>query len=433
MSKLRYGARVARLTIGNFLGDACLRDAAALSFYTLFSLAPVVMVSVQVASLFAAGVDFEQELVQQFTNLVGERGAEGVQVLLDTLRQEDASGLRLLVGALVLLFSATNIFVNLQDAFNGIFSVIPSGRSVIKKVLDRLISLGIILSLGLVMIMSLVIDSTVVLLQRWLTEAFPDLAVYVISAIQYLVLAFLATAEIYALLHFLPDVHLSRRYKLRGCALIALALLFGKSTIGWYIGNSSFGELGGAAASVIVLMLWIYYSSMIVFLGAEFIKAMAIADNVALHPKHYAVKVQSVIVEKDAAAPETAVADAPVIAPSVEPGAKPAPSETCLAAVTPAARAELLATANKDSAPPVASETTAPPDEVVADAAITAKAELASAEASAAAAADTAAADTAAADTGAIESGDPAASSAGAEDAEEPRDAQFPDNVKHAR
>ncbi|MEY4640171.1 MAG: hypothetical protein RLZZ227_165 [Pseudomonadota bacterium] len=366
MSKLRYVARIIRLTISNFLGNNCLRHSAALSFYTLFSLAPMVMVSVQVASLFAAEVDFERELVAQFGNLVGERGAEGVTVLIDTLEETDASRFQLLIGAVLLMFSATSIFVQLQEAFNEIFSVIASGRGFIKKALDRLISLGIILSLGLVMILSLVIDSSVVLLHKWLSGAFPELAVIFINALQYTVLGLLATLEIYALLNFLPDVHIPREYKVRGCALITLLLVFGKSTIGWYIGSSSLGEIGGASASVIVLMLWIYYSSMIVFLGAEFIKSMAIVDNVVLQPKRYAVRVQSVIVEKDPKTPETAAADDPVIAPSIETGKTP---EACAAAVVaaahPAVRAELAASSAAATDGAALGSSLAPSDHVV--------------------------------------------------------------------
>jgi membrane protein len=298
MKMLAYIFRTLVRTVRNFISDYCFRYSAALSFYTLFSIAPMVMVSVHAAGILASDIDFQGELVRQFTGLVGEQGAEGITVLIDTVEDEDATGFQLLLGTFVLMFSATNIFVQLQSAFNEIFSVVSSGRGLIKKVLDRVISLGIIVSLGLVMIISLVIDSAVVLLQNYLIATFPDVAVFFITLIQYLVLVSLATVEIYALLHFLPDVHLPVKYKIRGCMFITLLLVLGKSLISWYIGNSQFSELGGASSSVIVLMLWIYYSSLIVFLGAELIKAMADIDNVILRPKRYASRVESVVVEE---------------------------------------------------------------------------------------------------------------------------------------
>lgn len=298
MKTVKYIFSVLIRTIRNFISDYCFRYSAALSFYTLFSIAPMVMISVHAAGIIAADIDFQGEIIRQFTGLVGEQGAQGVTVLIDTLEDEETTGFQLLIGTGVLLFSATNIFVQIQSAFNEIFSVVSSGRGVIKKILDRVISLGIIASLGLVMILSLVIDSAVVLLQNYLLATFPDLAVFFVSLIQYLVLVSLATIEIYALLHFLPDVHLPVKYKIRGCIFITLLLVFGKSTISWYIGNSQFSELGGASSSVIILMLWIYYSSLIVFLGAELIRAMAAIDDVVLRPKRYASKVESVVVEE---------------------------------------------------------------------------------------------------------------------------------------
>jgi membrane protein len=299
MKAAAYVLRVLVLAVKNFFADSCFRHSAALSFYTLFSLAPMALISVQVASLFAAEVDFKRELVQQFTDLVGPQGADGVAVLLDNLENEETTRFRLFIGALVLMFSATNIFVQLQAAFNQIFCVVSSGRGIIKKALDRLVSLGIILSLGLIMILSLVIDSAIVLLQNWLTSSFPGMTLFFVALIQYLLLALLGTVEIYALLHFLPDVHLPRRYKVRGCALIALLLVLGKSLISAYISTNQLSELGGAAASIVVLMLWIYYSSAILFFGAETIRSMAAIDKVPLVPKRYAVKVKSVVVEEE--------------------------------------------------------------------------------------------------------------------------------------
>jgi membrane protein len=298
MNTLKYIFRLLIRTVKNFIGDYCFRYSAALSFYTLFSIAPMVMISVHAAGIIASDIDFQGELIRQFSNLVGERGAQGITVLLDTLEDEESSGFQLLFGTGVLLFSATNIFIQLQSAFNEIFSVVASGRGLIKKFLDRIISLGIILSLGLVMILSLVIDSAVVLLQNYLIATFPDIAVFFVSLLQYMLMVLLATAEIYALLHFLPDVHLPVKYKLRSCVFITLLLVFGKSAISWYIGSSELNELGGASSSVIVLMLWIYYSSLIVFLGAELIKSMAAIDNVILRPKRYAARVESVVVEE---------------------------------------------------------------------------------------------------------------------------------------
>jgi membrane protein len=283
------------VAISNFIADGCFRYSAALSFYALFSIAPMVMVSVSTAGLLAPDVDFQNELIQQFTQLVGERGAEGVRVLLENMEDEATSRFRLVVSTAVLVFSATNMFIQLQAAFNVIYSVTVTGRGFLKLALDRLVSLGIILSLGLIMFISLVVDSLIVLLQGHLIARFPDVTVIFVSILQYAVMATLAGLELYALLHFLPDVHIPRRYKIIGCLTITTFLIVGKSLISWYIGTSNFSDLGGASSSVIVLMLWIYYSSLILFFGAEVIKALANADGVELEPRRYAAKVKKIV------------------------------------------------------------------------------------------------------------------------------------------
>lgn len=360
---VRYAFHVLVLSVKNFLADSCFRHSATLSFYTLFSLAPMALISVQVAGFFAADVDFERELVQQFSDLVGPQGAQGVAVLLENLENEETTRFRLIIGAVVLMFSATNIFVQLQAAFNEIFCVKPSGRGIIKKALDRLVSLGIILSLGLIMIMSLVVDSTMVLLNNWLAASFPGMARYVISFLQYFVLALLGTLEIYALLKFLPDVHIPREYKVRGCAAIAVLLVLGKSAISAYISTNQLSELGGAAASIVVLMLWIYYSSGILFFGGELIRSMAAIDGIALPPKRHAVKVKSVVVEAEnqtQAEPEDAREKAhEVLPPSADPEAHVATAEADVdpLAVTPASNAQPPVTHPAAVAPDTTGET----------------------------------------------------------------------------
>src|SRR5687768_522372 len=120
LNTFRYIFRVFVRTVKNFTADYCFRYSAALSFYTLFSIAPMVMISVYAADILASNIDFQSELIRQFQNLVGEQGAQGVTVLIDALDDKETSGFQLLIGSAVLLFSATNIFVQLQSAFNEI-------------------------------------------------------------------------------------------------------------------------------------------------------------------------------------------------------------------------------------------------------------------------------------------------------------------------
>lgn len=296
---IRYSFEVAKSALVGLFGDKCLRSSAALSFYALFSMAPMVYLAVYIASLLAADVDFQHQITDQFSSLLGDKAAEGMTVLLDSLETEKQSRFQLLAGLAVLAFSATNIFVQVQGTFNEIFGVQPrTGAGLIKQVIDRVISLGIILSLGFLLIISLVLDSFVIAFSDYLFSVFNDAALIVVQLLQTLLLVTLVTGVIYAMFEFLPDVYLQRRHKIIGSVLVAGMLLLGKYAISVYIGSSRLSELGGASASVIVLMLWIYYTSLILFLGAEVIKAVADVDGAKLIPRRYATRVRKVVISE---------------------------------------------------------------------------------------------------------------------------------------
>jgi len=300
MKQLKYVWKVTRKAGVHFDADNCYRYSAALSFYTLFSIAPIVYISIYVAGIFASDVDFRQLVSNQLSTIVGESGAKGVTLLLESLENRDQTVIELIIGIFVLLFSATNIFIQIQGSINEIFRVKPREEVGFKKILfDRLTSLGMILSLGFVMLISLVLDSIVVALRNWLERAFTDLTIDLITVGENLVIALLTFAVIYALFKFLPDVKVPKPYLIRAGLVITILLLIGKFGINWYISSSRFSDLGGASASIIILMLWVYYSSYILFFGAELIRAMGTVDGYKFQTSHYASRVKVVRVEKD--------------------------------------------------------------------------------------------------------------------------------------
>lgn len=300
LTRGRYVFHVAKGALVGLFSDKCLRSSAALSFYALFSMAPLVYVAVYIASLLASDVDFQQQITQQFSSLLGDKAAEGMTVLLDSLDTRDQSRFQLFIGLGVLAFSATNIFVQVQGTFNEIFGVQPrTGAGLIKQIVDRVVSLGIILSLGFLLIVSLVLDSLVLAFSDYLFAVLNDAAVIVIQLLQVFLMIALMAGVIYAMFAFLPDVYLTRRHKVIGSVLVAVMLLLGKYAISLYIASSRLSELGGASASVIVLMLWIYYTSLILFLGAEVIKAVADVDGTTLTPRRYATRVRTVVLSEN--------------------------------------------------------------------------------------------------------------------------------------
>ena len=168
------------------------------------------------------------------------------------------------------------------------------GKGFKKLVIDRLISLGMVLSLGFIMIISLILDSLVVAFVDFLSESFDTLSVAMALAAQYSLILLLVYGVIYALIRFLPDVVIPKKFIFRGSLITALLLIIGKFGIGWYIGSSNFSQLGGASSGIIILMLWVYYSSVILFFGGELIKAMAKVNEVYIRATRYAKRIKYV-------------------------------------------------------------------------------------------------------------------------------------------
>lgn len=295
MNNIKYVWKVIKVAIPSFITDRCFRFSAALSFYTLFSIAPLIVLAIYVAGIFADDAVVRDEVTSQFRSLIGPQGAEGVRTLMDTLHREDQNTFSLIAGIGILLYSATNIFIQIQTSFNEIFKVKAiEGKSFKKLVIDRLISLGMVLSLGFIMIISLVLDSLVVAFVDFLSESFDILSVALAIIAQYGIILILIYGVIYALIRFLPDVIIPKKFLFRGSFITALLLLIGKFGIGWYIGNSNFSELGGASSGIIILMLWVYYSSVILFFGGELIKAMAKVSDVYIRSARYAKRIKYV-------------------------------------------------------------------------------------------------------------------------------------------
>lgn len=300
MKHLKYAWKVTKTAIPSFIADHCFRFSAALSFYTLFSIAPLILLAIYIAGIFADDAVVRDQVTSQFQNLIGTQGANGVRTLMDTLHREDQSTFSLIAGIGLLLYSATNIFIQIQTSFNQVFMVKAlEGKSFKKLIIDRLISLGMVLSLGFIMIISLVLDSIVVTFIDFLSNAFDELSVAMAMIAQYGLMLVLVFGVIYALIRFLPDVVIPKRFLFKGSIITALLLLIGKFGIGWYIGNSNFSELGGASSGVIILMLWVYYSSVILFFGGELIKAMAKVSDVYIKSTKYAKRIKYVEVDNE--------------------------------------------------------------------------------------------------------------------------------------
>ncbi|MET0855470.1 MAG: YihY/virulence factor BrkB family protein [Telluria sp.] len=255
------------------------RDAsrgAALAFYTLFSMAPILVLVIAVAGFFYGAEAAQGQLLGQLRGLMGEKGAEAIQLVLAGARNEE-SGLRAtIIATALLLFGATSVFAELKDSLDEIWSVPkPTGPTWWDVIRTRLLSFGLILVLGFLLMVSLVVSAALAILENFVGGLYKD-ATLILSWIAWLI-SFGVIAVLFGVIYkLLPRIKLSWRDVTIGALGTAAMFELGKYLIGLYIGNSGVANSFGAAGSTIAMLLWVYYSAQIFFLGAEFARQYAL-------------------------------------------------------------------------------------------------------------------------------------------------------------
>ncbi len=277
--------------------DDALRLGASLSFYTLFAIAPVLLVSIAIAGLVFGAEAVRGELVGQMDDLVGRDGAGAVQALLEGASKRQSGIFATIAGTVTLILAATGAFLELQAAFNAIWRVKPKPTVTIRAyAAARMRSFGFVVAIGFLLLVSLVISAALSAFNGWLGRRAPGWPV-LLQALNIIVSFFVTTALFTMLFKFLPDVKLLWRDVVTGAVVTALLFTAGKHLIGLYLGQSSTASSYGAAGSVILLLLWVYYSSQILLLGAEFTRIYAEAAGERPRPEAFAERSQSFLRE----------------------------------------------------------------------------------------------------------------------------------------
>ena len=282
---------ISKRAVAAWWNDNVSRLGASISYYTLFSLAPMLVIAIAIAGFFFGEEAARGEIVGQIQGLVGKEGARAVQAMLQGAAQQRSSGIVAgIVGVVTLVLGATGVFLELQTALNGIWQVKPKPSAGIKGVVrQRLISFGLVVGVGFVLLVSLLVSAALSALGKFLGGYVPGYAVLgqALNVLLSLAVITLLFAMIYKVL---PDVELTWRDVWVGGLVTAGLFSIGKLVIGLYLGTSSTASTYGAAASVIVLLLWVYYSSQIVLLGAEFTRFYVDCCGRAPEPMAHATK-----------------------------------------------------------------------------------------------------------------------------------------------
>jgi len=260
-----------RETVFEWYEDRAPRLGAALAFYTVFALAPGLIVIIALAALLLGHEAAQGQIIDQVQDLIGVAGAQAIQAAIESARSAGslvATGL----GVLTLLFGLWGVFGELQDALNTIWGVTARPwRGVIGAVKERFWSFAMVVGIGFLLLVSLAASAWLAAVGKFFAQLSP-LPVAVMETANAL-LSFVTITLMFAVIYkLLPDVKITWQNVWVGAAVTALLFTIGKSLIGLYLGRSTVASVYGAAGSLIVILLWIYYSAQVVFFGAEFTK-----------------------------------------------------------------------------------------------------------------------------------------------------------------
>ncbi len=290
MKWIRRYLHVLKDAAAAFMEDNCIKLSAALSYYTIFSIGPLLVIVISLLGLFFGQDAVRGRLFGQIKGLVGPEAAIQIQDIIQNIQNTDSGTIGTIVGTIILIIGATGIFTEIQDSINFIWSLrAKPKRGLLKLLINRLLSFSLIISLGFLLLVSLVVSALMDLLNDRLTRLFPKPTVYIFYVLNH-VSVFVIISILFAIIFkVLPDGKIKWKDALVGASFTAILFLIGKAGIGYYIGSSSLGVTYGAAASIIIILTWVYYTSIILYFGAEFTKIFALEYGGGIVPNNTAV------------------------------------------------------------------------------------------------------------------------------------------------
>jgi len=252
-----------------FLDDKGFKMAAALSYYSAFSLGPLLIIVIAIAGFFFGEDAAKGQIFSELKNLVGPDGAIMIETILKGAASKSAGIFAAVVSIVLLVLGSIGVFLELQESLNIVWGVeLKPGRGLWLFIKNRLVSFSMVVATGFLLMVSLIISSAISLINTYMGEQFPSILpmAFIFNNLSSLIVLTVMFAMVYKVL---PDVMISWKYVWFGSILTSVLFTLGKYLISLYLGSSSFSSTYGAAASLVILFLWIYYSGLILFFGAE--------------------------------------------------------------------------------------------------------------------------------------------------------------------
>lgn len=292
---------LAKETFSDFSNSNPTVFAASLSYYTMLSLPSLLVLIISSAGALLGEEAASGKLYEQIKGLVGPKSADAIQDIVQNVNQTGGSLLATILSIVTLIISATTVLMTLQNALNHIWGVKVQAKSKwwLKTILDRVFSMAMVVSLGFLLAVSLLMDTLISALQTSLQNLLGETSVYLIWIANNVISLGIATVVFAMIYKILPDVKLRWKDVWAGAAFTTILFVIGKFLIGLYLGNSSLTDTYGAAGSIVVVLIWVYYSSMIVLFGAECTQVYARRMGNGIQPSRYAVRIETQIVNEE--------------------------------------------------------------------------------------------------------------------------------------
>ncbi|MBL7835655.1 MAG: YihY/virulence factor BrkB family protein [Cyclobacteriaceae bacterium] len=290
---------VLKQSLVSFVQGDSFTHASSIAFYTIFSLPAILLISLSIGSTLFDRADVQRELVSQVGLLIGSGSAMEIENILINAARHTDTWLARVIGIITLVVSATSVFLSLQISINQIWKIKPKPkRGFIKFLVNRLLSLTMVISIGFVLMVSLVMDTLIVMFQERLSDNLGGITLVIVTVLN-VVMSFLFVALLFGLMFkMLPDAKIRWRDVWVGSLVTTALFTSGKFLIGLYLGNSSLNSAYGAAGSLVIILVWVYYSALIFLFGAELTYIYTKDIGSGIEPYSNAVRVETIEIEK---------------------------------------------------------------------------------------------------------------------------------------
>ncbi|HEY8915216.1 MAG TPA: YihY/virulence factor BrkB family protein [Chitinophaga sp.] len=293
---------ILKQTFSDFIDDKVLKLSASLAYYTIFSVAPMLIVIIFFCDLFLGRDAIEGTLYSQIKGLVGSEAAIQVQQMIRNASLSQDMSWATIVGFVTLFIGATGVFAEIQDSINTIWrlkSKPKKGKGLVRMIMNRLQSFSLVISMGFILLVSLVVNGIIEIFNKHLANLFPQVGMVVIYLVNWAITFAVITALFAVIFKVLPDARIRWRDVIVGSVATAILFMLGKFAIGFYLGASKVGSTYGAAGSIVIILLWVYYSAAILYFGAEFTRVYVQHFGARIYPNDYAVWIKQVEVEEE--------------------------------------------------------------------------------------------------------------------------------------